>query len=794
MVNTKVLKMGMEKSGQKKIRVRWHVYGAVQGVGFRPFVFRLAGELGLTGWVTNTTAGIEGEVEGGMAALETFLLKLIREKPVPAIIHSEEHVFLDSVGYENFEIRASTAAMLKTAIVLPDLATCPACLRDIFDPKDRRYLYPFTNCTQCGPRYSIIEGLPYDRPLTSMKNFSMCPACQKEYEDPINRRFHAQPNACPACGPELAFWDERGHILAVRKEALDRAVQMIIDGKIVALKGLGGFQLLVDAGNQKAVQRLRERKQREEKPFALMFPSLEELAEECVWTAEEINLLTSSAAPIVLLRKKEGASARVVKVVSPQNPHLGAMLPYTPLHHILLRMLNRPVVATSGNISDEPICIDEWEALGRLSRISDGFLVHNRPIVRQVDDSIVRVVAGRPFVLRRARGYAPLPVYLKERVPSILGLGAQLKNTVTLSVQNAVFISQHVGDLSTRPSWDAFHQTITTLRNLYDAPLEKVACDLHPDYLSTREAKVYDCPSVGIQHHFAHIVSCMAENELDEEVLGVAWDGTGFGPDQTVWGGEFFLTTLTRYERVGHFRPFPLPGGEKAIKEPRRAAIGLIAVFGEDFLKEHSSLPPLRSFSAAERALIVDLARRQVHAPLTSSVGRLFDAVSSLLGLRQINHFEGQAAMELEFTLDGVSTNLSYDFQICARIGQSGRVIHVVDWEPMVRGIITDRQRGLTAGEVSAKFHNTLIEIAVAMARKYPDKKVVLSGGCFQNKYLLEGLIRRLQEEGRSVYWHQRVPTNDGGIALGQVVASAYQVLRGVGDPGLADGTIESNK
>ena len=810
--------------------------GAVQGVGFRPFVYRLATQKKLHGWVLNSGQGVFIEVEGAHDSLRDFLLRLEKEGPARAIIQSLESSFLDAVGYDRFEIRETEDRGAKTALILPDIATCADCLREVFDPKDRRFRYPFTNCTNCGPRFSIIEALPYDRSNTSMKKFTMCAECEREYHDPLDRRFHAQPNACPVCGPRLAFWDENGVEVVENNEALLRAAGEIRNGQIVALKGIGGFQLIVDARNEAAVVRLRQRKHREEKPFALMVPSSEAAKRFCEVSDLEERLLLSPEAPIVLLPRNCRASAplagaagaaalQLADSIAPGNPNLGVMLPYTPLHHLLMRELNFPIVATSGNLSDEPICIDEVDALQRLHGIADFLLVHNRPIVRHVDDSIVRVMAGRELVLRRARGYAPLPITIKSRIENresriVLAVGAQLKNTVALRIDNNVFVSQHIGDLETEQAYRAFKNAAADLPRLYDAKAEIIACDTHPDYLSTKfalgmgSAGFQPAPTgilpggagkstsqqdaakceqdarapqaiLQIQHHFAHIAGCMAENEIEPPALGVSWDGTGFGLDSTIWGGEFLLvdrvgqvcnlpaakegefkTCPALFTRIAHFRQFALPGGEAAIKEPRRSALGVMhEIFGSE-LWDHREF--LGNFSETEIALLRQMLEKKINAPITSSVGRLFDAVASLAGLRHCSNFEGQAAMELEFALLSKVTD-AYHFDL-----MEGSPL-VIDWEPAIRGIVYDSKEQTPVGVISAKFHNTLAETIVGVARKIGEPKVVLSGGCFQNRYLTERTIERLREENFRPYWHQRIPPNDGGIALGQIVAAAWE-------------------
>src|SRR6266542_3860112 len=698
-------------------RARVIVRGAVQGVGFRPFVYRLAAELQLRGWVLNSAQGVFIEVEGARDSLRQFLFRLGKEKPPRAVIHSLESSFLDAVGYGAFEIHETENRGQKTALILPDIATCADCLREIVDPLDRR--------------------------------------------------FHAQPNACPHCGPQLQLWNDNGVVVSERDDALQQAADVVRSGKILALKGIGGFQLLVDARNEAAVSRLRTRKHREEKPFAVMYPSLDAVRMDCEISDLEERLFLSSESPIVLLprlsqiRNPQAASCAAV---APRNPNLGVMLPYTPLHHLFMRELDLPVVATSGNLSDEPICIDERDALERLRGIADFFLVHDRPIVRHGDDSIARIMRGRELVLRRARGYAPLPVHLKTTLPTVLAVGAHLKNTVALSVGADVFISQHIGDLETEQAYRAFQRAAEDLPQLYDAKIDIVACDMHPDYLSTKFATHLPIPMHPVQHHWAHVAACMAENEIEPPALGVAWDGTGYGLDGTIWGGEFLLANAESFQRVAHFRQFRLPGGDAAIKEPRRAALGLLYEMFGDEIWDRRGLS--FSFSDAELTLLRQMIIKKINAPVTSSVGRLFDAVASLVGLRHRASFEGQAAIELEFAIES-PTNESYSFEI------SEGLPRIVNWQPMMKEILNDLTRGQSVAVISTKFHHALAEIIVAVAKQIGQEEIVLTGGCFQNRYLTEQTINRLNDEGFRPYWHQRVPPNDGGIALGQIISAA---------------------
>lgn len=753
-------------------RLRILVRGAVQGVGFRPHVYRLAASLDLPGWVSNSTQGVCIEVEGAQEHLERFLLRLQSEQPPRASIQSLEYSILPAQGYTAFEIRPSDPEGERVALVLPDIATCPDCLRELFTPSDRRSLYPFTNCTNCGPRFSIIRALPYDRPNTTMADFPMCGACRAEYEDPSNRRFHAQPNACPACGPQVAFWDAHGTLLAQRHPAIREAAEALRSGHIVALKGLGGFHLLVDARDEDAVRRLRRRKAREEKPFAVMAPSLAWVKTACSVSPLEERLLAAPESPIVLLDRQAGSP--VAPGVAPGNPSLGVMLPYTPLHHILLREVGFPLVATSGNLSDEPICTDEQEALERLQEITDYFLVHDRPIARHVDDSVARVLLGREMILRRARGYAPLPIPLAAAPPASLAVGAHLKNAVAVSIGRNVFISQHIGDLETIQAFQAFHGVIDDLHRLYALAPAMIAADLHPDYLSTRDAHKRGLPVVSVQHHYAHVLSCMAENALPPPVLGVSWDGTGYGPDGTVWGGEFLRVGESGFTRVAHLRTFPLPGGELAVREPRRSAFGLLfEAFGEAQF-DAVDLKIMKELSLQERGVIKQSLIRHINCPLTSSAGRLFDAVAAIIGLRSTAHFEGQAAMELEWAIGSLRTAQPYPFALTSTDSEP-----ILDWAPMLRHLLADMDAGLAPAQLAARFHNGLVEGIVAVARFAGVPQVVLTGGCFQNRYLTERAVLRLREEGFSPSWHQRVPPNDGGIALGQILAAARDAVEG---------------
>ncbi len=760
-------------------RLRLEIHGAVQGVGFRPFVYRLATELALNGWVINDTQGVFIEVEGPESLLTEFQARLAAEKPPLAQIHDLEAAWLDPVGYTRFEIRHSEGTGARTAVVLPDIATCAECLAEVLDAGDRRHRYPFTNCTNCGPRFSIIQALPYDRPNTTMRRFVQCPQCQAEYEDPGHRRFHAQPNACPICGPSLTFVDSpppdthlpTPYASRITSDPLQAAAATLAAGGILALKGLGGFHLMVDARSEAAVARLRERKPRRDKPFALMARDLEQARTLVDLTPEAEALLQAPEAPIVLLSKWHDAP--LAAGVAPGNPNLGVMLPYTPLHHLLLREINFPVVATSGNLSDEPICTDETEAFARLGHIADAFLIHDRPIERHVDDSIAWFMEGEPRLLRRARGYAPLPVLLAEPAPAILAVGAHLKNTVALSVGKRVFISQHIGDLETAEAMAAFERVIADFLRLYEAVPVAIAHDLHPDYLSTQwavlnvERSTFNIQpaAVAVQHHHAHLASCLAENGVKGQALGVIWDGTGYGTDGTIWGGEFLLGDASVFRRVAHLRPFRLPGGDAAVHEPRRVALGLLwEMMGAEAL-ERTDLAPIRALTAAERRLLGQMLAKGVNAPLTTSAGRLFDGLAALLDLHQIAGYEGQAAMALEFAAAGQAAE-GYTLNV-------ERSTFNLDWSPLVAAVLADIGRGVPVATIAARCHFALVEAIVAVAQAVGEPRVALSGGCFQNRLLTERTAQRLRQAGFEVILHRLVPPNDGGISLGQIAVAA---------------------
>jgi hydrogenase maturation protein HypF len=744
-----------------KQRLKITIRGAVQGVGFRPFIYRIANDMKLAGWVLNSSMGVFIEVEGEKAELDSFVLRIEKEKPNIAIINSLEFSFLDHVGFEVFEIRKSEETEEVSAFILPDIAVCDDCLQEMNNPNDRRYLYPFINCTNCGPRFSIIESLPYDRPNTSMKSFKMCDECRVEYENPADRRFHAQPTACLKCGPWIELWNAKGEKISEKEEALSKVMDKINNGNIVALKGLGGYQLLVDTRNIDFVQRLRDRKNREEKPFAVMYPDLESVKHDCEVSNFEERLLLSPESPIVLLKKKE-SKLSIAENISPGNPFIGVMLPYTPLHHLLMKMLNFPVVATSANISEEPMVINESLALEKLKNIADYYLVHNRSIVRHVDDSIVRVIAGQELVMRRARGYAPLPVTVESLDKTYIAAGAHLKNTISISSQKNVFISQHIGDLETEESLNTYKSVITDFEELYHKDKLIAVSDLHPEYLSSKYFKDRYDDVIQVQHHAAHIAACRAENQVTGEALGVSWDGTGLGEDGSIWGGEFFFSDDSGFKHIAQFRKFSLPGGDKAIREPRRSALGLLfEIYGEELFNSDNVI--LNLFEQSEINVLKQMLIKGVNSPRTSSVGRLFDAVSALVGLRSTINYEGQAAMMLEHIANQKEEGF-YDFGII----EENSIL--IDWFPMVKEILKDISDKINQDIIAAKFHNTLVEIILDVGQKFGINKIVLSGGCFQNAVLLEKSIKGLTKNGFKVYRHQRIPPNDGGISLGQVV------------------------
>ncbi|MFZ0132306.1 MAG: carbamoyltransferase HypF [Desulfobacterales bacterium] len=751
---------------------RIEVNGIVQGVGFRPFVYSLARRHGLAGEVSNTSAGVAIVVEGPAAAIEAFAADLVNDPPPLAHIVEVLRQAVPVAGYLQFTIALSSAAASRSTLISPDVSICEDCRRELFDPGDRRYRYPFINCTNCGPRYTIIDDIPYDRPRTSMKHFEMCPQCQKEYDDPSNRRFHAQPNACPVCGPRVSLFDRhRNRFTGV--DPIHETAHRLRNGRIVAIKGLGGFHLAVDAENQAAVRRLRSRKRREEKPFALMAPSVAGVRQFARCDAAEEKLLTGIQRPIVLLHKREPNP--IAADVAPGNRYFGVMLPYTPLHYLLLDQGFTALVMTSGNMSEEPIAIDNEEAFRRLDALTDDFLVHDREIYLRSDDSIVRRAAGETRLIRRSRGYVPVPIFLRQKVPAVLACGAELKNTICLTRGDQAFVSQHIGDLENAASEEFFRFTIGHMRRILEIEPEILAYDLHPDYLSTRWALEQErVRKVPVQHHHAHIVSAMAENRIDGPVIGLAFDGTGYGSDGAVWGGEVLVADERKFDRAAHLAYVPLPGSTAAIRQPWRMGLSYLhAAFGKEV--ENLTLPFLAGIDGARAATIGAMIQKRINSPPTSSLGRLFDGVAAIIGLRSEVAFEGQAAMELEMMAAAVADQ-PYDFSW--RPGAVGAPLQI-ESAPIIRGVVEDLQRGTAVAVISARFHFTLMrlftELCDQLRRETGLVRVVLSGGVFQNAVLLNGLIRNLEDRNLKVYTHKQVPTNDGGLSLGQAVIAAAQ-------------------
>ncbi len=751
------------------MRRRITLCGSVQGVGFRPFVYRYASDLGLGGWVLNSTAGVTIEAEGEPAGIAALLDAVQCSPPSHARIDRISIEEISPLGEALFSIRPSEILEARGAQVPPDLATCAACLAELFDPENRRHRYPFINCTQCGPRYSILERMPYDRSRTSMRHFTMCPTCRAEYESPDDRRFHAEPNACPACGPQLTLRSNTGDFLAHGDVALTAAAAAIRAGKIVAVKGIGGFHLLAAAHDESAVCRLRAGKRRMEKPFAVMFPDLDAVRAQCHLDTTSEALIGGRERPIVLLKRLVGS---IAPSVAPGNHRLGALLPYSPLHHLLMADLGYPVVATSGNVAEEPIVTDESEALERLADVAELLLVHDRPIVRPIDDSVAQIVCGGPQLLRRARGYAPGSLAIAGAADGMLAFGGHLKATVALTTTSEVVVSQHLGDLETLAARQGFRHALDDLVSLQGARPRVAVRDLHPDYASSRAAETSGLPVLAVQHHVAHAAACLGEHGVAPPALGVAWDGTGYGTDGTAWGGEFIRVDSSGWRRVAAFRPFRLPGGDAASREPRRSALGVLyAAFGPKAF-EMTDLPPVAAFTPAERKILEAALERGVNAPLTSSVGRLFDAFASLGGLRQRASYEGQAAAELEAR---VGSGGRYAFAI--RDSGEGPGPLIVDWQPALEAALVDLRGGIGLGAVSTALHDGLASTIVDIAQRIGEARVALTGGCFQNVRLTEAAVAALRSAGFVPLWHRQVPPNDGGIAFGQAVWAGWTEL-----------------
>ena len=742
---------------------RWKisVSGIVQGVGFRPFVYRLALARGLTGFVANTPEGVAIEAQGQAVQLEDFLAALWEEAPPLAQVNEIVSVPIP-LGHEGeFVLRHSTASAPVSTLISPDVAVCEACLAEFFAPADRRFRYPFINCTNCGPRYTIVQRIPYDRPHTTMRGFTMCAPCRREYDDPANRRFHAQPNCCPDCGPQLSLLDADGHQVAERDEALNEAVRRLAAGEIVAVKGVGGFHLAVDAANSQAVSRLRQRKGREAKPLAIMVADLAAARRLCRLEGMEEQALTSQERPIVLAAKKEGHG--LAEEVAPGYDQFGLLLPYAPLHYLLLTGVVRVLVMTSGNRSEEPICIENNEAVQRLAGIADSFLLHDRPIHLPCDDSVVALQAGMIRQIRRSRGFAPKPIGLAETGDMVLGVGAELKNTVCLLKDNQAFCSQHIGDLKNLEAYRVFQQTISQLGAIFEINPALVVHDLHPQYLSSRWAEEQNIPTLAVQHHHAHLAACLAENRQDGPAIGIILDGTGYGPDQTIWGGEVLLGDAHGYQRFAALESLPLPGGDAAVQAPWRTALSyLYAAYGAE-------LPDLPFLEDHECGVILAMVEKGVNSPLTSSCGRLFDAVAAMSGGRQTIQYEAQAAIEL---MQAAGGRLGEEVFPCEVYAEDAML--KISVRSLIRAVTQAVQAGMARGEISRRFHAGLVAVFTRVAeearRRENINAVVLSGGVFQNRLLLEGLVASLGRAGFLVLGHQELPCNDGCISLGQAV------------------------
>jgi len=754
-------------------RHAFRIEGVVQGVGFRPFVYRLAETYGLVGWVRNDPNGVDVEVQGPTGALDEFARDIAEKAPPLAWVREVRSRVIPLAEDTSFEILPSASAESRTTLISPDVAICSECLRELFDPSDRRYRYPFINCTNCGPRYTIIEDIPYDRRNTTMRVFPMCEDCRREYEDPSNRRFHAQPNACPACGPEVELWDAKGALVHRRDAAIAAAINALVAGELVAVKGLGGFHLAADATNEAAVRRLRVRKHREQKALAIMSRDLRAIQQYAMVRPDEEALLVASQKPIVLLEKRQPNP--IAYSVAPKSRYFGVMLPYTPLHHLLLESKFLALVMTSGNLSEEPITIDNEEAVRRLDGVADCFLVHNRRICVRSDDSVVRLRGHSTAFFRRARGYVPVPIPLASAGPDVLALGGELKNTICLTKGPNAFLSQHIGDLKNLEALRFFEEAVEHLQRILEITPVVVAHDLHPDYLSTRHAhSMTNVTQCAVQHHHAHVVSCMAEHQLEGVVIGVAFDGTGYGTDNNIWGCEWFLAAPASFRRAGHLRYVCLPGGDGAIRKPTRTAFAF-AFDAFDGVPDH--MRELLSCSEQEALILASMIRQRINSPLVSSLGRLFDAVSALLRVCERNTYEGQAAIELEAIADRREKD-AYPFDI-AREGETW----IVDHRNIIRAVVEDIRRNVSAPQVAARFHNSVVAFAFDVCERLREETglsdVVLSGGCFQNEYLTVRLCARLEKAGFRAHCHRQVPANDGGLSLGQAVIAQARLRNG---------------
>jgi len=754
-------------------RRRLLVDGIVQGVGFRPFVTNLAIDLQLTGFVTNTSDGVVIEIQGPAVSLESFAERLESDAPPLAMIVAVTSTAIEpDPGAGEFTIVASEDKPGTRTLIPPDTATCADCLHEMLNPADRRFGYPFTNCTNCGPRWTIIERIPYDRPFTSMAPFTMCAACQAEYDDPQDRRFHAQPNACPECGPRVWLEDHTGEING-RTDPLDAAAGLLSMGRILAVKGLGGFHLAVRADDPTAVDRLRERKHREGKPLAVMAADLDAAREFARVTETEADLMASPSAPIVLTTGRPGGPGALAESVAPGHRRLGLMLPYTPLHHLLFDRLAehgvRALVMTSGNASDEPICLDNHEARVRLHTIADAWLVHDRGIVRRADDSVVQVLPDGPLFFRRSRGFAPVPVIMPgSRGLDVLAVGPELKNTVCLLKEDRGFLSPHIGDLENLAAFEFFTESIATLQEVLECMPAVVAHDLHPGYFSTDWARKQDATLVGVQHHHAHLAAVMAEHGRSEKTLGLIMDGTGYGTDGTIWGGEILAGDLRDFERLGHLETVPLPGGDAAVRAPWRTAVSYLRhTFGED-------LPDLPWLADHPVAPVLEMLAKGVNSPLTSSCGRLFDAVAALTGRWSEARYEAQAAIELMALTDADAVAAAAP--LTEELEVRGGAPFVLPTGGVIRGAVAALQEGADPAQLSARFHRTLIDLLIVAARAGRERTgletVALGGGVFQNEILLQGLTAALGGEGFTVLGPRLLPANDGAISLGQAVVA----------------------
>lgn len=768
---------------QERKGVELTVQGTVQGVGFRPFVYRLARDFKIGGTIANTSQGVVIQAEGLTLDLDNFLQALTEKAPPLARISSISQKRLPITDRQAFTILKSSSEHTTKTIIPADIALCDDCRKELLDPADRRYRYPFTNCTNCGPRFTIVSSIPYDRPGTSMHSFPMCRNCQAEYDDPDNRRFHAQPNACPECGPQISWHASTGEQLPCH-DPITETIQALNDGRIVAIRGMGGFHLVVDAGSEPAVALLRKRKQRQSKPLAIMVAELEAADRICHPSPVASETLTSPSHPIVLLPRKETTS--LAASLAPGMGEIGVMLPYTPLHHLLFATPGCPpaLVMTSGNRNGEPLCTGNAEAVARLGDIADFFLLHNREIVTRIDDSVIRIMQGRPRVLRRARGYVPNPIPLTQSLPPLLACGSGLKNTFCLVRDDMAFISQHIGDLANMESLAFFQESIYHFQELLETRPQLVVCDLHPDYLSSRHgqelARELGLPQILVQHHHAHAVAVMAEHGLQDKVLAIILDGTGLGPDGTIWGGEILEVTRTDFIRRGYLAPLPLPGGDAAAEQPWRMGLAaLYHCFGEEGLKESRLPTALLGVAEEKRTAVLAMIQNGFNSPLTSSGGRLFDAIAALLGIRLDSDFEGQAAMEVEALARQWPRPEGHRQRVEEPMADNG--LFIIDSGLFIRRMLHDLEAGKSIAELAMGFHSWLIDSLVVTIRKLAVssgiRTVVLSGGCLQNRIIIEGLFQALEQDDFQVFTGQEVPVNDGGISLGQAVIGGLRYV-----------------